>query len=102
MVPRPIYLDNHATTRIDPRVLEAMMPFLTEEYGNAASRTHPYGWKAQEALEQARAEVAAAIGAPRDGIVFTSGATESNNLAILGAAEGLRERGDHIITTAVE
>ena len=98
----PVYLDNHATTRTDPRVLEAMIPFFGEIYGNASSRTHAFGWKAQEALEHARAEVAAAIGAAPEEIVFTSGATESDNLAVFGAAEALRERGDHIVATAVE
>jgi cysteine desulfurase len=102
MLRLPIYLDSNATTRLDPRVLEEMLPYFTEEYGNAASRTHPFGWRAQEALERARAEVAQSIGAPRDAVVFTSGATESDNLAILGAAEALRERGDHLVTTAVE
>jgi cysteine desulfurase len=98
----PVYLDNHATTRLDPRVLEAMMPYLTGTYGNAASRTHEFGWKAREALELARGQVAAAIRALPGEIVFTSGATESDNLAILGAAEALRGKGDHIVTTAVE
>ncbi len=98
----PIYLDNHATTRVDPRVLEEMLPHFTSQYGNAASRTHPFGWRAQEALERARREVEAAIGAGKDSIVFTSGATESDNLALLGVAEALRERGDHLVTTAIE
>ncbi len=98
----PIFLDHQSTTPVDPRVLEAMLPCFTKEFGNAASRTHPYGWRAQELLETARGEVAAAIGAGRDDIVFTSGATESNNIAILGAADALKERGNHIVTTAIE
>ncbi len=98
----PIFLDHHSTTPVDPRVLEAMLPCFTHEFGNAASRTHPYGWRAQELLEAARGQVAAAIGAGRDDVVFTSGATESNNIALLGAAEALKERGNHIVTTAIE
>lgn len=99
----PVYLDNLATTRVDPAVLEAMLPWFTREYGNPASRTHAFGWRAAEAVEIARAEVAALIGArqPRE-IVFTSGATEANNLAILGATGAYRDRGDHLITQATE
>jgi cysteine desulfurase len=95
----PIYLDNHATTRVDPRVVETMLPFLGEDYGNAASLQHVFGWRAEAAVEIAREEVAASIGAPdpRD-IVFTSGATESDNLAIQGATSA----GGHIITAATE
>jgi cysteine desulfurase len=97
-----IYMDSHATTRVDPRVLEAMLPYFTEEYGNAASRTHVYGWKAEEAVTRARIQVAKAIHADPKEILFTSGATESNNLAILGAFAAGRERGDHVITGATE
>ena len=98
----PIYLDHHSTTPVDPRVLEEMLPYFSKEFGNAASRTHPYGWRAQEALEKARSEVQALLGAGRDTVIFTSGATESDNLAVFGAAEALRERGDHIVTSAIE
>ncbi len=97
-----IYVDNHATTRIDPRVLDRMMPYLTEDYGNASSRNHVFGWKAEEAVEVARGHVAQLIGATPREIVFTSGATESNNLAIFGVAEALAERGRHIVTQATE
>ena len=97
----PIYMDNHATTRIDPRVLEAMMPFLTESYGNAASRSHGFGWAAEQAVETARAQVAKLIGATAREIVFTSGATESNNLAIMGAVEA-QGGGGFVITQATE
>jgi cysteine desulfurase len=99
---RPVYLDYHATTPIDPRVLEAMLPYFRERFGNPASRQHRYGWDAQEAVDRARAQVAALIGAPAGEICFTSGATESNNLAIKGAAHALRERGDHLITAVTE
>jgi cysteine desulfurase len=94
-------MDNHATTRVDPRVLEAMMPYLTENYGNAASRSHGFGWAAEQAVETARAQVAKLIGATAREIVFTSGATESNNLAITGAVEAQGGRG-HVITQATE
>ncbi len=98
-----IYLDHHATTPVDPRVLEAMLPYFDREFGNAASRTHAFGWRAEAAVEVAREAVASAIGAgdPRE-IVFTSGATESNNLALLGVARAGRSRGDHIVTLAIE
>src|SRR5437764_11808354 len=102
MVKLPIYLDNNATTRTDPRVVEAMLPFFTEDYGNAASRTHVFGWKAEEAVDQARAQVAALIGASAREIVFTSGATESDNLALKGAAAMLRHRGNHLVTVRTE
>src|SRR3954454_10004404 len=98
MVKTPIYLDNNATTPVDPRVLEAMLPYFTENFGNPASRQHAYGWDAQKAVEAARHQVAALIGSSAQEIIFTSGATESNFLAIKGVAHALRDRGDHIIT----
>lgn len=99
----PIYMDNHATTRCDPRVLQAMLPYFSEVYGNAASRTHVFGRLAEEAVDKARAQLAKAIGASADReIVFTSGATESDNLAIKGVAHMYRDKGDHLITVATE
>ncbi len=97
-----IYLDNNATTPLDPRVLEAMMPFLTNKFGNAASRSHRYGWDAEEAVEQARGQVADLLGCSAKEIVFTSGATESDNLAVKGTIEMLADKGRHIVTCETE
>jgi len=98
----PIYLDNHATTKCDPRVVEAMLPYLTEVFGNAGSRNHAYGWAAQEGVERAREEVAALLGGDPKEIVFTSGATESDNLAVMGVARFYKDKGNHIVTVMTE
>ena len=99
---RPVYLDYSATTPVDPRVVDAMLPFLREDFGNPASRSHAYGWKAEEAVEQARAHVAALVNCDPKEIVWTSGATESINLALKGAAQFYKEKGRHVITVKTE
>ena len=99
---KAVYMDNHATTPVDPRVLEAMLPYFSETFGNAGSRTHGFGWEAEKAVETGREQVARLISAKPKDVIFTSGATESDNLAIQGAVEFYKDKGNHVITQVTE
>ncbi|MHB8167895.1 MAG: aminotransferase class V-fold PLP-dependent enzyme, partial [Sulfuricella sp.] len=102
MIKQPIYLDYSATTPVDPRVAEQMIPYLTEKFGNPASRSHEFGWEAERAVEEAREQVAALVNSDPREIIWTSGATESNNLAIKGAAHFYKSKGKHLVTVMTE
>src|SRR5262245_51446583 len=99
---RSIYMDNHATTPMDPRVRDAMLPYFTEVFGNAASRNHAFGWEAETAVDDAREKIAQLIGGKAKEVIWVSGATESDNVAIKGVVEFYKDKGNHVITTAIE